>query len=139
MGLRPGDTLGDAFNNNGGTAGRFAVFAVTNDQRPRVSAEQGMSMADISLQKQQKQQKQPAPSADAPYARRGCASLGLPSKDQADIAGHTTRILEHLGPEVEAEWPEVLMPEFVSGLGAALQSLFPLGLRIIDSPAVIAA
>src|SRR5215831_16343694 len=75
----------------------------------------------------------------APYARRGCASLGLPSKDQADVAGHTTRILEHLGPEVEAEWPEVLMPEFVSGLGAALQSLFPLGLRIIDSPAVVAA
>ena len=107
-----------------------------NGQRPSVSAGQGMSMADISLQKQQKQ---PAPSADAPYARRGCASLGLPSKDQADIAGHTTRILEHLGPEVEAERPEVLMPEFVSGLGAALQSLFPLGLRIIDSPAVVAA
>src|SRR6516162_10234477 len=71
--------------------------------------------------------------------REPWAGLGLPSKDQADIAGHATRILEHLGPEVEAERPEVLMPEFVSGLGAALQSLFPLGLRIIDSPAVVAA
>ena len=136
MGLRPVGTLGDAFNNNGRTAGRFAVFALTNGKRPRVSAEQGMSMADISLQNSKNSQlRRPM----APYARRGWASLGLPSKDQADVAGHATRILEHLGSEVEAERPEVLMPEFVSGLGAALQSLFPLGLRIIDSPAVVAA
>jgi hypothetical protein len=42
--------LGDAFNNSGGTAGRFAVFGLTNGQRPSVSAEQEMSTADISLQ-----------------------------------------------------------------------------------------
>jgi sodium/hydrogen antiporter len=31
---------------------------------------------------------------------------------------HKEELVEHLGPEVEAERPEVLVPEFVSGLGS---------------------
>jgi hypothetical protein len=41
-----------------------------------------------------------------------------PAQDQTDVAEHGAWILEHLGPEVEAERPEVLVPEFVSGLGS---------------------
>jgi len=41
--------------------GASLFFAVTNGQRPSVSAEQGMSTADISLQNSKKQR---APSAD---------------------------------------------------------------------------
>src|SRR5215468_9245070 len=68
--------------------------------------------------------------------RRNCL---LPGEDEADVAGHTARILEHLGLEVEAEWSQVLVPEFVSGFGPALQRRFPSGLRVVDPSAAIAA
>src|SRR5215469_12083550 len=68
--------------------------------------------------------------------RRNCL---LPGEDEADVAGHAARILEHLGLQVEAEWPQVLMPEFVSGLRSAFQRRFPPGLRVVDPSAAIAA
>src|SRR6516165_2332589 len=68
--------------------------------------------------------------------RRNCL---LPGEDEADVAGHAARILEHLGFEVEAEWPQVFMPEFVSGLRSAFQSRFPPRLRVVDPSAAIAA
>src|SRR5215831_16137466 len=66
-------------------------------------------------------------------------ALGLPGKKEADIAGHSSWILEHLSLEMEPERSQVLVPEFVTSLGSALQSLFPLGLRVVDPPAAIAA
>src|SRR5260370_19202858 len=63
----------------------------------------------------------------------------LPGEDEADIAGHAPRILEHFSLEVVAEWPEVIVPEFVSEFGAALQGRFPVGLRVVDPSAAIAA
>src|SRR6516162_11879446 len=63
----------------------------------------------------------------------------LPGEDEADVAGHTSRIFEHLGPKMKTERPEVLVPEFVGSLGAALQSPLPFRLRIVDPAAVIAA
>jgi hypothetical protein len=46
-------------------------------------------------------------------------SLLFPSEKEADIAGHSSRILEHLCFKAKAERPEVIAPEFVAELGAA--------------------
>ena len=46
--------------------------------------------------------------------------LGLPGEKEADIARHPPGILEYLGPEMEAERPQVIAPEFVTELGSAL-------------------
>src|SRR5271155_411123 len=43
----------------------------------------------------------------------------LPSENEADIAGHAPGIFEHFHLEVEAERPEVIVPEFVSEFGPA--------------------
>src|SRR5215469_3769897 len=63
----------------------------------------------------------------------------LPGEDEADVAGYAARILEHLGLEVEAEWSQVIVPEFVSSFGPAFQRRFPTGLRVVDPSAAIAA
>ena len=63
----------------------------------------------------------------------------LPGENEADIAGRAPRILEHLSLEVEAELPEVIVPEFVNEFGAAFQRCFLIGLRVVDPWAAIAA
>ena len=40
---------------------------------------------------------------------------------------------------MEAERPQMLVPEFVGKLGTALQSLVPLGLRVVYPPAAVGA
>jgi hypothetical protein len=47
-------------------------------------------------------------------------ALGLPGEKEADIARHPPGILEYLGPEMEAERPQMIAPEFVTELGSAL-------------------
>ena len=71
--------------------------------------------------------------------RQLATALGLPGEDEADVARHAPRILEHLSLEMEAERSEVVVPEFVTSLGSALQGLLPLGLRVVDPSATIAA
>src|SRR5262249_38489981 len=63
----------------------------------------------------------------------------LPGEEEADIAGHSSRVLQHLGPQPEAERPQVFVPEFVAELGAPLQSLFPSGFRVVDLSAAVRA
>src|SRR5690348_2205586 len=79
---------------------------------------------------------------------RGCLGVyrsklwemrGLPGEDKAGVARHASWIFEHLGPEVEAERSEVLVPEFISSLGPALQCVFPVGFRVVDPSAAIGA
>src|SRR3984893_249498 len=74
-----------------------------------------------------------------PFLRKWRQSVLLPGENEPNIAGHAPRILEHFSLEVEAERPEVIVPEFVYGLGAALQGRFPVGLRVVDPSAPIAA
>src|SRR5271156_259621 len=69
-----------------------------------------------------------------------CAKCALlPGQNEADIAGHASRILEHFSLEMEVERPELITPEFVSEFGAAFQRRFPAGLRVVDPAAAIAA
>src|SRR5215813_2579929 len=63
----------------------------------------------------------------------------LPGKKETDVSGHSSRILQHLSPEVKSERPQMIAPEFVAGPRATLQSLVPIGLRVVYSPAVVAA
>ena len=63
---------------------------------------------------------------DAPCFRK-TVSL-FPRKKEADVAGHSSGILEHLRFETKAERSEVIAPEFVTELWATLQSLLPIGL-----------
>src|SRR5215471_20122407 len=65
--------------------------------------------------------------------------IPLPGEDEADVAGHAAGILEHLGLEVKAQWPQVIVPEFVSSFGPSLQRRFPPGLRVVDPSAAIGA
>src|SRR5215471_1892510 len=66
-------------------------------------------------------------------------SVLLPGEKEADVAGHAPWILEHFRLEVEAKRPELIVPEFVSRLGSALQGHLPVGLRIVDSSPAVAA
>src|SRR6516225_434672 len=63
----------------------------------------------------------------------------LPSQKEADVTGHPARILEHLGLEVEAERSQVIVPKFIRRLGSTLQSRLPVGLRVVDPAAAVAA
>src|SRR5712671_77536 len=74
-----------------------------------------------------------------PFLKNCPKCVLLPSKKEADITRHAPRILKHLGLQVVAERPEVIVPEFVSEFGAALQGRFPIGLRVVDPSAAIAA
>src|SRR6266446_10456632 len=65
--------------------------------------------------------------------------LLLPSKKEADIAGHSSWILDDLGLQPKAEWSQVFTPEFEAELGSALQSLVPVRLRVVDPSAAIGA
>jgi hypothetical protein len=48
------------------------------------------------------------------------AGIALPGEEEADVAGHSSRIFQHLSPEVEAERPQMIAPEFVAELGSTL-------------------
>src|SRR3984893_5353659 len=74
-----------------------------------------------------------------PFLRNCPKCVLLPAENEADIARHAARILEHFSFEVEAERPELIAPEFVSEVGAALQGRFPVGFRVVDLSAAIAA
>jgi hypothetical protein len=63
----------------------------------------------------------------------------FPGDKEADVTGHSSRILKDLGLQPEAERSQVLVPEIVSSLGSAFQSLFPIGLRVVDPSTAIAA
>src|SRR5215471_4219875 len=63
----------------------------------------------------------------------------LPGQKKADVAGHSAGVFEHFGLQSEAEGSQVIVPELVSRLGSALQSRLPLGLRVVDPAAAIAA
>src|SRR5262249_27173621 len=63
----------------------------------------------------------------------------LPGKEEADIAGHSSRVLEDLRPEVEAERSQMVVPELIGGLGPAFQGLFPIRFRVVDPSATIGA
>jgi hypothetical protein len=86
-------------------------------------------------------------------ARRNCESAGrrwrgpgptprtmleLPGENEADVAGHSSRIFEDFSPEPEPERPQVIAPEFVAELGSTLQSAFPFGQGVIDPSAAVA-
>src|SRR5215831_18005538 len=58
-------------------------------------------------------------------------SVLLPGEKEADVAGHTPWILEHFRLEVEAKRPELIVPEFVSRLGSALQGHLQSGSELL--------
>ena len=70
--------------------------------------------------------------------RLGCVRL-LPGEEEADVAGHSSRILDHLCLQAKTERPQVIMPEFVAELGSALQGLLPVGQRVVDPSTAIGA
>ena len=63
----------------------------------------------------------------------------LPGEKETYIARHPTRVLQYLIPEMEAERPKVIAPEFIAGARTALQSLVRVGLRIVDPSPTISA
>src|SRR4051794_25082263 len=65
--------------------------------------------------------------------------FALPGNEEADIAGHSSRILEHLRPEVEPLRPEMIVPKFIASARPAFQSRVPVGIRVVDPPAVVSA
>ena len=69
----------------------------------------------------------------------GLSGLLLPGEKETYIARHPTRVLQDLSPEMEAERPKVIAPEFLAGARTALQSLIPVGLRIVDPSPTISA
>jgi len=77
---------------------------------------------------------------DRQTAGQGARGASLfPNKKEADVAGHSTGVFEHLGLQSEAERPQVIVPELVCHLGPALQGRFPAGFRVVDPSAAIAA
>src|SRR5439155_26942379 len=79
------------------------------------------------------------PTRSSRRSRRAWERRLLPGEEEADIARHASRILEHLGPQPEAERSQMFVPEFVAELGAPLQSLFPSGFRVVDFSAAVPA
>jgi AcrR family transcriptional regulator len=63
----------------------------------------------------------------------------LPGEKETYIAWHPTRVVQDLSPEMESERPKVIAPEFIAGARTALQSLVPVGLRIVDPSPTISA
>src|SRR6516225_8092093 len=68
------------------------------------------------------------PSSPPPSRAVRPDGLLFPRQKKADIAGHASWILEHLGLQSEAERPQMIVPELIRRLGPALQGRFPTGL-----------
>src|SRR4029077_18055263 len=74
-----------------------------------------------------------------PFLRNCRKCVLLPSKKEADIAGHSSRILEPLSLQTKAERPEVIVPEFVAEFGPTFEGRLPVMLRVVDPSAATAA